>query len=573
MTSGNLSKPYRPGLRLYLLGLKRQMLITLLAAGFLLIVNPPVSTGYYEVGGEVIYDPSFGGVIVIYLISVLLGIVLLCYNHSYLFSRNSSDLFMSLPLKRDKLLLVRFGTALTGVVFTMTTGFFWLISRNLLTDVPIFQMLKLYLLCLMLVIFTLTVIYVFLLNSGGIFHFIFSLIMFSLIALIALFATLAYEEAAQGFFPEYEWVKYTNPLIYGIVELVLGADQLGGEQMAMSISWVTFLVCILGTAAFLALALYLNRKRPAERSGSGYAFPFAPYVIAVVAACCGGYIMGKISSAASSDVNDVVFWITAPIGVVLIGIGVGAIATKGFRKIWRWLACSGIALLLLILVVVVPTQLGKRDGHRLPSIMQINSATISPEYGEGVTATFTDREIPLVHDLHKHLIAIEYGEKERVAKTVTVTMSDGTTKQEEKKYFYPTLFERSISITYTLSDGSTMTRDYTVTDWEGLRLLLKVVRTDTYAENWAVIDPDVAYYDLSCKWNNQGTPEATVLTPAEYEQLMLTYGREMQQLTPADLLDADDTSHRIYFPTADIPDVYIPESFTETIQLLEEYLD
>ena len=122
MTSGNLSKPYRPGLRLYLLGLKRQMLITLLAAGFLLIVNPPVSTGYYEAGGEVIYDPSFGGVIVVYLISVLLGIVLLCYNHSYLFSRNSSDLFMSLPLKRDKLLLVRFGTALTGVVFTMITA-------------------------------------------------------------------------------------------------------------------------------------------------------------------------------------------------------------------------------------------------------------------------------------------------------------------------------------------------------------------------------------------------------------------------------------------------------------------
>ena len=123
MTSGNCCKS---ALKLYSFSLRRQIAITLLVTGFLLLLCPGIllreyiQSDYhrYALGSELAL-----WTMIIFTAALILGVILLCYNHAHLFSRKTADLYYALPIKRDSLLAVRFGAAFTGVAFAATTAF------------------------------------------------------------------------------------------------------------------------------------------------------------------------------------------------------------------------------------------------------------------------------------------------------------------------------------------------------------------------------------------------------------------------------------------------------------------
>ena len=150
MTSGNCCKS---ALKLYSFSLRRQIAITLLVTGFLLLLCPGIllreyiQSDYhrYALGSELTL-----WTMIIFTATLILGVILLCYNHAHLFSRKTADLYYALPIKRDSLLAVRFGAAFTGAAFAATTAFLGLGIFALLPGVEsggFWAMLQCWLLC------------------------------------------------------------------------------------------------------------------------------------------------------------------------------------------------------------------------------------------------------------------------------------------------------------------------------------------------------------------------------------------------------------------------------------------
>ncbi len=580
MTLKNCSKAYHPVGRLFTATLKRQTGITLLVTAFLLLLCPgllwqfAVGGNYYHYGLD--SELSVWAAL-IFCASLLLSIILLCFNHSHLFSRKSADLYYALPIKRDTLLAVRFGTSYIGAAFAMTAAFSGLTIVNFLPDVEgiaFGQMLKLYALCLLLLLLCMSTVLIFLVNSGSVFHFIFSTLVVCVgIPVLFFIGQGWYETAAYGVSSNWEWMEYISPFGYAIVQIASQEELLREGKVLIEAS--TLLIGVGGTLVFTAIAFLMNHRRKAEKSGGSFAYPAMPILLAVLASAVGGYIVGLIFRQ-TYDGFDLSFWFFFTVGAVLMAVAVGAIISRGFRKMWRWIICAGAATLVMLTVFVITDQAGQRDCIYIPEVEDIDSITIEGTY-RSPTVTLT-KDFELVTRLHEHILAIESGEEEPYVIKETVINYDEYGEAYTSTYlredFNTELISNDFSICYTLKNGRTVDRRYWLNDYESLRMLFAIVQTEEYAQAWEN-DLDMTYSEevrLYCYERKPEGSDAAVLTPEETRELLRVYGQELRAASE-EVLWQEEEYINVALEGDNYLDIAVPQSFAETLALLEDLLD
>lgn len=575
MTSRICSKGYHPVARFFAFTLKRQIGITLLVTAFLFLICPGIlwqqvfgiGSGGYSLDHELAVWS-----LVIFLISLLLGIILLCYNHTHLFSRKSADMYYSLPIKRDTMLLVRFGASVVGAVFAMTASFSGLTLINFMPyvhGIDLVQMLKLYALCLMLLLLCMSTVLIFIVNSGSIFHFIFSTLVVCVgIPLLCLVAYGWYDNAAEGVATNEMWLRYVSPFFYAIACLV---DQEEIRQGKVVIDTATLFISVGGTLLFAAISFLMNHRRKTEKAGDSFVYIAMPVLIAVIASALGGYLVGIIFRL-DWGAHDPSFWFFFTLGAAFVAVAVGAIVSKGFRKLWRWFICAAAATVLMLSVFLVSDQMGDKAFRKIPKVDEIQAVTLQGTYCSPAVRLTEDLE--LVTKLHTHLIAIESGETEPREVTETVTTEVDSKAFAYRTYITTSLLNADFSFTYELKNGKTVSRTYWIRDYEGLCMLLDIVQTEEYAAAWEN-DLNMAGLDkLELHYYNQTTEESdvTLVTPEQAKELLRIYGQELQEAEDAVLLYEGE--YVAFEMAGNNGHLYLSvhPDFTRTLALLEELL-
>lgn len=575
MTSRICSKSYHPAASFFAFTLKRQIGITLLVTAFMLLICPGIlwqqvygiGSGSYSLDSELsVWSVE------IFLVSLLLGIILLCYNHTHLFSKKSADMYYSLPVKRDTMLLVRFGASVVGAVFAMTASFSGLTLINFMPyvrGIDLVQMLKLYALCLMLLLLCMSTVLIFIVNSGSVFHFIFSILVVCVgIPLICLIGFGWYDNAAQGVATNEMWLRYVSPFVYAVGCLV-GQEE-GLRQGKVLIDAVTLFISVGGTLLFAALSFLMNHRRKTEKAGDSFVYSAMPVLIAVIASALGGYLVGAIFQL-DWGAHDLSFWFFFTVGAALVAVAVGAIVSKGFRKIWRWFICAAVATVLMLSVFLVSDQMGDKAFRKIPQADEIQSVTLQGTYCSPTVRLTEDLE--LVTKLHAHMIAIKSGEKEPYEFVESFTKEDGITIAGST-YITTELLSSDFSFTYELKNGKTVSRTYWIRDYEGLCMLLDIVQTEEYAAAWEN-DLNMTGLDkLHLNYYNHAAEESdvTLVTQEQAKELLRTYGRDLQMAEDAALLyDGEMITFELAGRNGHLYLAVHPEFFN-TLALLEELL-
>lgn len=565
MTSGNCCKS---ALKLYSFSLRRQIAITLLVTGFLLMLCPGIVLREYTM--DYYHNYTLGNELALWTMAIftatlILGVILLCYNHAHLFSRKTADLYYALPIKRDSLLAVRFGAAFTGAAFAATTAFLGLGIFALLPGVEsggFWAMLQCWLLCLMLLLLCMSTLLLFLVNSGSIFHFLFSSAVVCVgIPVLFIIAQQNYESAAVGVVAESDWLKYVSPFGYSYLTIGENLDQvnvigLRGSTVAISLG------C---SVLFLALSFVMHHNRRTERSGSAFSASIVPYLITVIAAAVGGYVIAIMFS---WDTEDMGFWLFLIHGALLVSIASGAIVSKGFRKLWRWLICGGVAVVVMLGLMLGFEALGEKDSRYIPPKEEIQSITIEGTYNTP-EATFTE-DFDLILELHEYKVALQNGGI--IHSDIIVIGGEDPFDSHPNYYTNTEILNSDFTITYTLKNGEKITRSYWINERDGLKLLFTIASTNTYAQSWAFTEYPDGYAQFYYEDRDNKIHDSNTLTPEECTLLMDTFGAELQKADPKEILTMDYVILELENGKL-WQQLCVPRSFTETLTLAEELLD
>lgn len=558
--------------KFFAFSLRQQTGIGLLGAAFSFLICPGsvirqigsmTGYGYYSLSSQIGMLSIF-----VFLIALALGVVLQCYQHGYLFSKKSADLYCTLPIRRDSLLSIRFGASLVGAAFSMTVSFVGLAVVNGLNGVhgvPFSELAKLYGLSLLLLVFCMSAVEIFVVNAGTVFNVLFSAAVVCVgLPLLCLIGYSWKASAAFGTIYSYDWMQYTSPFVFAMYRLIEQIFTLEVGRTVVELSMVV--ICLGGSAVFLAIAYFMHHYRKTERAGGGFAYFAVPVIIAVLAAAVGGYLVGVIFTGG----YGVAFWFYVCIGAALAAVASGAILAKSFAKVGRWFLCAAVAAGLLLGVYLVADSIGEREKYYVPEADDVVSVRLTDFDSYNFAFTMTEN-IDLVTDLHRYAIATEDGE-------------DGT---EPYDYTYSDLVRPYFHVTYTLKNGETVERSYRLYGEKALQMKCKIMQTEEYAQ--AQMDELQEHLDASFPlfriYTEDGDPFATI-PPQEVTAFFEVYLQELQEADPATVVEettSDGGYRTITISTFHIYDsttytdyylyLIVPQSFTETLRLAEKLIE
>lgn len=552
MTSKNCSKAYHPCLRLFAHTLRRQTGITLLFSAFMLVICPGIlwknvaDWGYqsYSMSQELHY-----WFFLVFLMAMILGVVLLCYNHTHLFSKRSADLYYALPVKRDALLFLRAGSAFVGASFAMTLSFGGLVLVNALPYVngcPAGTLFELYVLGLLMLLLCMSTVLIFITNAGSIFHFIFSLLVICIgIPLLCVIAIVWYESASYGVTANLEWMKYTSPFFYAALSLL--NQTMEGEAIG-SAEPTAFLIGLGATVLFCAIAFLLHHNRKTEKAESSFAYSIAPVLITALTACLGGYLLGLIFSGLES--YGIAFWVAFSVGAVLVALASGAIISKGFRKIWRWFLCAGAAITLMLILFLCVTAFGRNRAEYIPPEDEILSVTLTGDYRRP-DVTFTE-DLSKIRQLH---IAL-----------------NREADETNREYAYSDVIGGDVDLIYHMKDGSTVKRSYWHQNRESLTLQWELMCREEYAEAWDFSQDTDGFIYVSGYSYQHDRNFAEALTLTQAEALIQTYLEDLRALSPEEIIHEGSMAMELELETeSGWYRLSLTKAFVKTLSLLEDY--
>lgn len=500
--------------------------------------------------------------------ALMLGVVLQCYQHGYLFSKKTADLYCTLPLRRDSLLILRFGASFVGAVFSMTVSFVGLAVANSLSGVQgiaFSELAKLYGLSLLLLLLCMSAVEIFVVNAGTVFNVIFSAAVVCVgLPLLCLIGYSWKASAAFGAIESYGWTQYTSPFVFAVYRLAAQIAEVEKGRVVVELS--TVLISLGGSAVFLAIAFFMHHYRKTERAGSGFGYFAVPVIIAVLASAMGGYLVGVIFGAN----NEMSFWVYVCIGAALAAVASGAIIAKSFAKLGRWFVCAAVAAALLLGLYLVTNHIGEREKYYVPDVDDVASVYLSETEDSEFSVTLTEN-IELVTRLHEYAIAAE----------------DGEFGSESNDYTYSELVGSHFNLTYTLKSGETVERTYWLHSAKALAMKLEIMQTEEYRQAW--LDGKQEELDLSFPLFEFDADAEGVFAamPAEEVQAFLTvYSQELQNAEPEALVKETrewENCRRISIETFHIYSditytdcrIYltVPKSFTRTLRLADELIE
>lgn len=570
MTLKTSSVKTHPVVNFFKFSLRKQTPLTLLVFAFTLLICPGMlirsvisdfSAGWS--GKFVIYNDAFAFWSAFILgASVLLMFMLLLSNFGFLFSKKAGDMFHALPLTRNEMLATRTLSSYIGSLFNMTVSYVGLCMVNsmpFVDGVPAKTMIMAYLLMVLFLLALTLYCLLFVVCSGGYFDAVIALAAVNLgpifiAAMLILFAT----ENTVGLDLGYESLIYTSPVYFMFYKLVclpvaVDADELIPLTERASV-WTVIGVLVF-TIACAVLAERLFRVRKSETAGEAYSFKFVPFIITLLVAMVGGYLVGGIMTGFDSHLN-IFFWVLFIVGALLCAVAFGAITSRGFKTVRRSLLNGAVAAVVMVALVSGTTLSANIAEVYLPEKDEI--AEIRLGYDEEIVFT---ENFDIILDIH--------------TKIVDNIKNDYNYDGSQFEFFNNA---NDLNITYIMKNGSAVRRDY----WLGFPEinnikpeLLRLMQSDEFLSKYTycVQNPmNMVYINiLGEKYGYVDTVYGDKTAVLNNEQ-----GREFLQILKSEMKAADvsvfsETCVVLSLSGERYEDIYIPTSFTQTLEYLTHY--
>ena len=371
-------------------------------------------------------------------IAVLAAIVAVLFNtinFSFLYKKNSSDVFHAFPLTRSELLLSRL---LSGLISTFIPTLLSYISFGILMafnswmgSFPSLLCYLLYTVIIILVCSSFSMIFV--VCAGSSFDLGVSLIggNLALLAVGWIFESIL-DETLVG----YNGYR-TSDIMYNLSPPYFCGVALSGVDRVVELGFIKstffeFLIrSIVYIIAFSGASLLLYNRRKAEKGGTAYAYKFMYLGCSLLAGICGGFLLGMMLD---GNVTSLPFWFFTVIGCLLTAVIYGTVTNRGFKGVGRSILMGILSAIVIISVAVIGVTGGLGYTNRIPRADKIKSVSI----------TAFDENIPFedpqqILDLHQAIL---------------------DTKATDYEYDYSKL--GNVKLYYELENGTTISRDFTV---------------------------------------------------------------------------------------------------------------
>ena len=326
---------------------------------------------------------------------------------SFLYKKNSSDVFCSLPLTGTGLFIARAAASFVTVAIPLTLGYVSLFTLTAFYPAYLLgtftQILSAYLVNLLCMLFVSGFVLIFIVCAGSAFDLIISFFGFnaavSVIGFIIANLSSGYlsgfsDESISGI------MKSMSPMAYCLASALefAGSDGSTPYSLAGNIGFILITLCV--TAAFFAAAILLFIHRKTERGGQAYAYKFIYVICSILAGICGGYILSAIFSLAGEEKPMSFIGIISFIPGALLTVTVyGAVTDRGFKKFKKSLVYGAVsvAAYLVILAVIMNGAFG--FSNRIPQ----RGDVIYAEIICGDAVINLDESAPVIA-LHKAII-------------------------------------------------------------------------------------------------------------------------------------------------------------------------
>ena len=366
----------------------------------------------------------------------------------YLHDKRSVDLYHSLPVRRENLLLGRLAAEITALAIPFLAAllvcFLVLLIFGASVDAATIWARALFFLLDTLALIALMIF--FLVCCGTVFDAAVSTIAFcGGLPLLVLLSTEYVGKALPGYAGDS--VPYA---LYRAMNPFLGAMALRNELTAPVQLWWLFYA-----AALLIAAVFLYRKRPSEAAENAFAFPIPRILIRFLVSAGFGMLLGLL---VYSIYPSFPFLISALLGALLAHLAIETVyrrGVKGIRKTMR--AYAAVAVLFVVFILVCSTGC---FGYttRIPAVDDVKAVTFTTNYGSDHTATlYTEDE----NGVRLYIASLESmtAEPENIEQVIALHQ-DIIDRYLAMGPFYPMSEGSRFEVRYTLKDGTVLQRRF-----------------------------------------------------------------------------------------------------------------
>jgi len=373
-------------------------------------------------------------------------------NFMYLYSKKSSDVFHAVPLTRTELLLSRSLAGLVSTLIPLIIGYISLaliavFTPWIIADLEILAILFMYNIFIMLIAFSLSL--VFLVCAGSVFDFALSIgiINIGLLLLPHIISVFA-EEFLFGY--TYSVVenimKCFSPIYYYIFTVADFTNRASTYERGYSLTRpplfnsneiTAIIVTVVLVALFIGAAILLYKRRNAEKAGTAYAFKFIYVISNLLLSFEVGFGVGVIFS----DLNlaSPAFWIFTVAGALIASVAFGAISERGFKEYKKSLIVGGVSAAAVLLLTTCYALDITGFETRIPQ----NDKILTVEANiQGFTVELTGDDVKYVTNLHKKI-------------TEEYDIAHHEMQQKDKDYHIS-----HANLIYKMKNGTTIKRSY-----------------------------------------------------------------------------------------------------------------
>lgn len=321
---------------------------------------------------------------IVYGVTTVLSCIFVCLanyvNFSYLYKKNSSDVFAALPLTRNGMLFSRMAAGFIGVLVPVTIGYialaFLTVSFPTYAVGTVAQIASAYLVNILLMLAFSAFSMIFIICAGSGFDLVLSFCGFNVavLAVGGIIHALCHERLS-GYSMVYTgFLRILSPIYYLAEKAVLFAD----NKYSLSVSGELIFGIIKYAVVFLIISFILYAFRKSERTEQAYAYKFIFIICGVLAGICGGYGLSQIFILAAGRKSfSVIGFVSFIAGALITTVVYGAVTDRGFKGFKRSMAIgAGSAVVYgIIAIIIVSGAFGFEK--RIPEKSKITAATVS----------------------------------------------------------------------------------------------------------------------------------------------------------------------------------------------------
>lgn len=344
---------------------------------------------------------------ILYGVTGVVSCALICVcnyvNLAYLYKKQSSDVFHSLPLTRAQLLFSRVAAGFIGVLIPVTLGYASLSVLSFFYPTyaigTLSQIASAYLVNILYMLAASAYSLIFIIGAGSAFDLILSFFGFNTAVLVVGGIIHALCD---------KYLSGYSSAFTGIMRIVSPVYFLGEKAALFAIDNVYSLpksedvvfAAIIFAAVFFAISAILYNFRKAERGGQAYAYKFIYIICAVLAGICGGYALSEIF-VLSADTKEL-----SPIGIIFFIVGAiittvvyGAVTNRGFKRFKKSIVLGVASALVYGVIAIIVASGAFGFEKRIPEKKDISSVVVD---FDDAFINFNDADKAL--KLHKAII-------------------------------------------------------------------------------------------------------------------------------------------------------------------------